>query len=196
MNNTLSRFILLLPAFGVMPCLYGQSHPNTPDYQEVTVINPHDRGSGDTTIVNVYNIFLENAPKSFRVPGAPRFAIEGKDRKFYLGIGGTGKVTLSYDWGNPIDNAYDFTTSAIPMGRRDGDGGLIQASAATSGLYFNFVAMPGSKNRIGLYFNFNLTGNGNGYGFNLYYAYIPIWPRHLRVSTTKARADSRLFQTQ
>ena len=172
MNNTLSRFILLLPALGVMPGLYGQSHPNTPDYQEVTVINPHDRGSGDTTIVNVYNIFLENAPKSFRVPGAPRFAIEGKDRKFYLGIGGTGKVTLSYDWGNPIDNAYDFTTSAIPMGRRDGDGGLIQASAATSGLYFNFVAMPGSKNRIGLYFNFNLTGNGNGYGFNLYYAYI------------------------
>lgn len=137
----------------------------------MTIINPHSDNT-DTTTVNVYNIFLDNAPKSYKIPGAPRFAIEGKDKKFYLGIGGTGKVTLSYDWGNPIDNAYDFTTSAIPMQQRKGDGGLVQASAATSGLFVNFVALPGTKNRIGFYFDFNLTGNGNDYGFNLFYAYV------------------------
>ena len=32
--------------------------------------------------------------------------------------------------------------------------------------------MPGDKNQLGVYFNFNLTGNGNDYGFNLCYAYI------------------------
>ncbi|MCM1355377.1 MAG: porin [Staphylococcus sp.] len=169
MNPTF-RYMALLPALCALPLL-GQNHPTTPEYQEVTIINPGSRGA-DTTTVDVYNVFLDNAPKSYRIPGAPRFAIEGKDKKFYLGIGGTGKVTLSYDWGNPIDNAYDFTTSAIPMQQRKGDGGLVQASAATSGLFVNFVALPATKNQIGFYFNFNLTGNGNNYGFNLFYAYV------------------------
>ena len=170
--NTFTRFIVFCPALAIVPSVFGQSHPLTPEYQEVTIVNPQSGVSSDTTVINVYNIFLENAPKSFKVPGAPRFAIEGKDRKFYLGIGGTAKATLSYDWGNPIDNAYDFTTSAIPMTQRPGDGGLVQATAATSGLFVNFVAMPGDKNQLGVYFNFNLTGNGNDYGFNLCYAYI------------------------
>lgn len=163
---------MLLTALGAIPYAAAQHHPTSAPYQEVTVLNPRTNAHDDTTVVNVYEIFRENAPKAFNVPGAPRFAIEGKNRKFYLGIGGTGKVTLSYDWGNPIDNAYDFTTSAIPMQQRKGDGGLIQASAATSSLFFNFVALPGDRNQIGVYFNFNLTGNGNDYGFNLYYAYV------------------------
>lgn len=170
--NISARFIALLLAPGCLPCLMAQNHPLTPESQPVTILNPHPQADGDTTVVDVYKIFVDNAPKTFRVPGAPRFAIEGKNKKFYLGIGGTGKVTLSYDWGNPIHNGYDFTTSAIPMQQRKGDGGLVQASAATSGLFVNFVAMPGSKNQLGFYFNFNLTGNGNNYGFNLFYAYV------------------------
>ena len=58
------------------------------------------------------------------------------------------------------------------MSQRKGNGGLYQFSAATSSLYLNFVALPGTDNQLGVYFNFNLTGNGNDYGFNLYYAYI------------------------
>lgn len=168
--NTLTRFLLLAPALAPAICAPAQNHPTTPLSQEVTILNPSR--DGDTTIINVYEVFLDNAPKSPKIPGAPRFAIEGKDHKFYLGIGGTAKATVSYDWGNPIDNGYDFTTSAIPMQQRRGDDGLLQFSAATSGLFVNFVALPGTKNQVGVYFNFNLTGDGNNYGFNLYYAYI------------------------
>ena len=114
--KNLTRFILLLPAVGIMPAAYGQNHPLTPVWQEVTVINSCGGSGADTARISIYEIFVENAPKSFKVPGAPRFAIEGKNRQFYFGIGGTAKATLSYDWGNPIDNAYDFTTSAIVLG--------------------------------------------------------------------------------
>lgn len=132
----------------------------------MTIINS---GKGETT-VNVYETFLENAPKSHKKSGVPSFAIEGKDKKFYLGVGGVGKATVSYDWGSPIDNGFDFTTSSIPMSSPKGNGGLVQFSGATSGLYVNFVALPGDKNQIGFYFDFNLTGAN--YGFDLQYAYV------------------------
>ena len=165
--KTFTRFIALIPALCALPVTYAQNHPTTPEEGEVTILNSNDGGE---TVINVYDIFVENAPKTFKKSGAPRFAIEGKDKKFYLGIGGTAKATVSYDWGNPIDNAFDFTTSAIPMQQRKGDGGLVQFSAATSGLYLNFVALPGDKNQLGVYVDFNLTGND--YGFDLQYAYI------------------------
>lgn len=149
--------------------LGAQNHPTRPDFQEVKIINNHDDGDS-LTRVNVYNIFVDNAPKAFNVPGAPRFAIEGKDRKFYLGIGGTAKATVSFDWGNPIDNGFDFTTASIPMTPSPGNGGKVQFSAATSGLFVNFVALPGDKNQIGVYLNANLTGGD--YAFDLQYAYI------------------------
>lgn len=174
MKNAIRKLLILsVPALALpgIP-VRGQAHPAMPGSDEVTIINARNYGDNNITAVNVYNIFVDNSPKTFRVPGAPRFAIEGKDRKFYLGIGGTLKGTLSYDWGNPIPNAYNFTTSEIPMQQRPGDGGLVQFSAATSSLFLNFVALPGSKHQLGVYFNFNLTGNGNNYGFNLYYAYI------------------------
>lgn len=168
--NTPARYILTLAIPGIIMPALAQNHPAAPPRHEITVINPFH--NTDTTAVDIYEIFRENAPKNYNIPGAPRFAIEGKDRKFYLGIGGTAKATLSYDWGSPIENGYDFTTSAIPMSQRKGNGGLYQFSAATSSLYLNFVALPGTDNQLGVYFNFNLTGNGNDYGFNLYYAYI------------------------
>lgn len=149
--------------------LAAQTHPTRPEFQEVKIINNHSDGDS-LEQVNVYNIFVENAPKAFNVPGAPRFAIEGKDHKFYLGIGGQAKATLSFDWGNPIDNAFDFTTSAIPMHLAPGNGGKTQFSAATSGLFVNFVALPGDKNQLGVYLNANLTGGD--YAFDLQYAYI------------------------
>lgn len=168
--KTFTRCLLLLPAFGTVFTGMSQNHPAATPWHEVTIINPS--AGSHTPQVDVYDIFLENAPKAYHISGAPRFAIEGKDGKFYLGIGGTAKATVSFDWGNPIDNAYDFTTSAIPMQPSPGNGGLYQFSAATSGLFLNFVGMPGSKDQVGAYINFNFTGNGNDYGFNLYYAYI------------------------
>lgn len=169
--NTHTRFTVLAAALCILPAAYAQIHPTTPETGEVTIINSRDTPEEKETTINVYEFFLENAPKTFRKPGTPRFAIEGKDKKFYLGIGGTAKATVSYDWGSPIDNGFDFTTSSIPMQTRKGDGGLVQFNAATSGLYLNFVALPGDRNQVGFYFDFNLTG-GNDYGFDLQYAYI------------------------
>lgn len=123
----------------------------------------------DTAVVRV---LFENAPKYFNAPDMPRFAIIGKDRKFYLGIGGYVKGTLSYDLGNPIESPIYFETSSIPMDNRPGNGTMVQFSAATSNLFFNFVALPHSKNKIGAYVNFNFTGGPNTYGFNLRSAYI------------------------
>lgn len=161
-----SRFNILLASVLTLTTLHAQNHPNTPLDGSVTILNAT---KGDT-VNNVYKPFLENAPKSPKKSGVPSFAIEGKNKKFYIGIGGVAKATVSYDWGDPIDNGFDFTTSSIPMQPRKGDGGLVQFSAATSGLYVNFVALPGDKNQIGFYFDFNLTGGG--YGFDLQYAYI------------------------
>lgn len=123
----------------------------------------------DTLIVKV---LYENAPNYFGAPDMPRFAIIGKDRKFYLGIGGYIKASLSYDFGNPIDNANCFETSMIPMDKLPGNGSLFQMSAAATNMFFNFVALPHTRNRIGGYINFNFSGTDNDYGFSLKAAYI------------------------
>lgn len=168
--KTITRTLILLPLLATAFSGMSQNHPASASRHVVTIIRP--AGTTDSTTIDVYNIFLDNAPKAYLIPGTPRFAIEGKERKFYLGIGGTAKATVSFDWGKPIDNAYNFTTSAIPLSQAKGNGGRYQFSAATSGLYLNFVALPGDKQQIGAYINFNFTGNGNDYGFNLFYAYL------------------------
>lgn len=162
------RIIALCTLLSGAAALQAQHHPGRKDIKNISVVNSSEKSGADT--INIYEIFVNNAPDAYNIPGAPRFAIEGKDRKFYLGIGGQAKATLSYDWGDPIDNAFNFTTSAIPMNPRKGDGGLVQFSAATSGMFLNFVALPNDKNQIGAYISFNLTGSD--YGFNLQYAYL------------------------
>lgn len=168
--KTMTRTIALAALLCALPEAYSQNHPNTPEDGEVTIINAGSGNRADEPVINIYDVFLQNAPKSHKKSGVPNFAIEGKNKKFYLGIGGVAKATVSYDWGDPIDNGFDFTTSSIPMQTTKGNGGLVQFSAATSGLYVNFVALPGNDNQIGFYFDFNLTG-GN-YAFDLQYAYL------------------------
>lgn len=145
-----------------------QEHPGTfTPTEEIVIINGPQTGA-DT----IYDVFVRNAPQVFNIPGAPRFAIRGKENKFYLGIGGMAKATVSYDWGHPLDNPVDFIPSAIPSYIEPGNGGLTQFTAANSGLFTNFVAMPNTENELGAYFQFNLTGNNSHYGFNLMHAYI------------------------
>lgn len=112
---------------------------------------------GDTT--GMRQAFLNNAPQSPRFPGLPRFAIVGKHDKFYLGIGGQGKLTLGYDLGDVIDNPNDFTTSAIPIPTPKGNRGLFQISGQQTGLFLNFVALPNTDNQLGVYLSANLTGD-------------------------------------
>ena len=48
---------------------------------------------------------------------------------------------------------------------------IVQFSAATSNIFFNFVGLPHTKNQIGAYINFNFTAN-NDYGLSLQNAYL------------------------
>lgn len=158
---------LAILTLGTVPVCAQEAHPTHRDISPVDIIGKGDKA--DST--EVYKAFRENSPAAFHVPDAPRFAIVGKNRSFYLGIGGQVKATLGYDFGSPIHNANEFATSAIPMHPDKGNGALVQFSAMQSGLFVNFVALPDNPNRIGAYFNFNLI-NGDNYGFNLVYAYI------------------------
>lgn len=142
-----------------------QNHPTIPDSGEVKVI--FNAGTPDQ---KVYDAFIENAPKGFNEPGAPRFAIVGKDNQFYLGIGGFIKGVGVFDFGNPIDNANDFTTADIPFDTPRGSGGKLQGSLGQSKIFINFVALPGSDNKVGAYISGDFTGSGNA--FNLDHAYV------------------------
>lgn len=153
------------------PAVTAQTHPTKVEPRPITLIGPEATvKSADTDSAEIYRTLVQNAPQGYSIPGAPRFVIVGKDRKFYLGLGGTVKATLSYDFGHVIDNGFDFTTSAIPMTQAPGNGAKVQFSAATSSLFLNFVALPSTDNQIGAYINVNFTGNN--YTPNLEYAYL------------------------
>ncbi len=123
----------------------------------------------ETDSVLVYENLLANAPSEFG-SSVPRFAVIGKDHSFYLGIGGHVKATVSYDFGNPIEDPNLFLTSAIPTSRIPGNGGLIRFSAQQTSLFLNFVGLPDSDNRIGAFIGANLLGEG--YAPSLQYAYL------------------------
>lgn len=136
--------------------------------------------------IKVMQAFIENSPADYRVPNAPRFAIVGKNEKFYLGFGGYVKGTMSFDWGSPINNYNEFIVSAIPMpgSQKPGNKAQFGLSAQQSDLYLNLVALPNDKNKVGFYLNFIFLGNGYtpqvrqayvswrgfemGYGFSLF----------------------------
>ena len=120
---------------------------------------------------SINKVFKKNTPIAYNAKNLPRFAIIGKNRHFYLGIGGYVKGTASYDFGSPINNGSYFTTSSIPTNLSPGNGGLFQMSAQTSNLFFNFIALPNAKHHLGAYVNFNFAGD-NDYGFDLQYAYL------------------------
>lgn len=116
------------------------------------------------------SILKENAPKLANVKTVPRFAILGKEDKFYMGIGANIKAVGIYDIGNPIDNQNDFTTSQIPMSIPPGNGAEFRFSAQQSNIYMNIVALPGLKDQLGAFVSFNFLGNG--YTPSLGHAYL------------------------
>ena len=126
--------------------------------------------NGQDTLV--LKVLEENAPKYFNAPGMPRFSVIGKDQEFYLGIGGYIRGSVSYDMGNPIESPIYFVTSAIPMDNGPGNSGLFQMSAASSNIFFNFVALPQTENKVGAYVDFGFGDGMNSYGFSLKAAYL------------------------
>ena len=164
----LSMLALLFLSAGALRAQ--ENHVNNvyklPDSQEnLTFV--FGKTTRDTAVVKV---LLENAPKTFSAPGLPRFAIIGNQRKFYLGIGGFLKGTVSYDFKNPISNPNDFITSDIPMDLAKGNSGLVQMSAQVSNIAVNFVGMPGTKHQIGAYVAINFTNDN--YTPDLWHGYL------------------------
>ena len=126
----MKSLIPLMLAAAVAPlAVQAQNHPTIPDAGEVKVI--FNAGQPNEEI---YNAFIENAPKRFNEPAAPRFAIMGKENQFYLGIGGFIKGVGVFDFGNPIDDPNDFTTAEIPFDTPRGSGGKLQGSLINSTL--------------------------------------------------------------
>lgn len=101
---------------------------------------------------------------------SPGIVVKSKNGKFALGLGGQVKVTGSVDLGSPIDNPNEFFTSAIPSDLPAGNGVKWNGGAAQSFLYLNAVFMPGDKNQVGAYINFNFLGDN--YAPVLQYAYL------------------------
>lgn len=116
------------------------------------------------------SVLKENAPQLVNVKTVPRFAILGKEDKFYMGIGANIKAVALYDIGNPIANPNDFITSQIPMSIPPGNGAEFRFSAQQSNVYMNIVALPGQKDQLGAFVSFNFTGND--YTPSLAHAYL------------------------
>ena len=146
--------------------------------QSVTIINkmPTDEedimavytgGNGDS---NVSIIFLESSPQSFNSPDLPRFSIVGKQKQYYLGIGGYVKATMGMDFEGALNSPTYFTPANISVPGVPGNGAKLHYSVATTNLFMHFVGMPGNDNRFSAYVNANFTGEGNTP--KLQYAYV------------------------
>lgn len=109
--------------------------------------------------INIYNILVENAPQNPNIKDVPRFTLVGKDSKFYLGMGANVKMVGDFDWGSPITNPNIFAPKDIPMSTEDGNRGQTTFSVGQSNIYWNFVALPGSKNQVGLFFDIIFLGD-------------------------------------
>lgn len=111
------------------------------------------------TVIPV-KILHENAPHIANLPDVPRFALFGREGKFYMGIGANVGVTGIYDFGSPLPKANEFITSSIPFNTLAGNGAEMRFNAQRSNVYLNIVALPGQENQLGAYVNIKFTGNG------------------------------------
>lgn len=118
---------------------------------------------------DVEQAFSDNVPRDKSVAGMPHFAIVGKYKRFYLGIGANFKASAAFDFGDEMPSELDFVPSAI-MPKAPGNGAETRFSAQASSIYLNFVAMPGNPNKTGLFFSGNFKGDN--YGFQMSHFYI------------------------
>lgn len=119
-------------------------------------------------VAHVEKAFKSVAPVSPKENGLPRFAIVGKDRQFYVGVGAQFLGEAVYDFGNNVGSNTLFTPSAFTPSA-PGNGSGLGFGWQTSSIYANFVAMPGSDNQVGLFFKANFLGSNNS--FNVYHFY-------------------------
>lgn len=113
--------------------------------------------------------FKDNVPQDKTVAGMPHFAIVGKYKRFYLGIGANFKASASFDFGDNMPSEVDFVPSQITPST-PGNGAITRFSAQSSAIYLNFIAMPNNPNKTGLFFLGNFKGES--YRFKMSHFYI------------------------
>ncbi|MCH5226608.1 MAG: porin [Muribaculaceae bacterium] len=121
--------------------------------------------------LTVYNILFENAPQNPNLKDVPRFTLVGKEGKFYLGMGANLKMVGDFDWGAPLSNPNLFVPSALepaPAGNRS----QTLFSIGQSNIYWNFVALPGTSNQLGLFFDINFLGKTSHPVIAIHHAYL------------------------
>lgn len=101
-----------------------------------------------------------NAPQTPNDNGLPRFAIVGKERQFYLGIGAQFLGEVMFDFGDNMPSTLDFTPSSLTP-KTPGNGGATRFAWQSSSFYMNFVALPHTDNHIGVFFKAKFSGPGN-----------------------------------
>lgn len=162
MKKTFTSALLLAALMGTAT-MHAQRDNRSHEENVVTTV-----GDNEAKATDVEAAFKKNAPASPRENGLPRFAIVGKDSKFYLGIGAQFLGEGVFDWGDEMPSALEFTPSSITE-RTPGNGSNTRFAWQSSSFYMNIVAMPGSKDQIGLFFKANFTGANNG--LQLYHIY-------------------------
>ncbi len=130
----------------------------------VTVIN------NDTVDVSrVEKTLKANAPTAPNDNGLPRFAVVGKDHKYYIGLGAQFLGEGVFDFGDNMPSPLLFTPSSITPAA-PGNGGNLRFAWQSSSIYLNAVALPGTKNQIGVFFKANFLGNNNAFNCFHFYA--------------------------
>lgn len=160
--------LLLLSAMTVAATLpiAAQRDTRTAEKDVVTVVSG-DQGQAS----RVEKAFKENAPEGVNDNGLPRFAIVGKDDKFYLGIGAQFNGEAVYDWGDNMPSETLFIPSSITAAA-PGNNQRLGFGWNSSNLYLNMVALPNTDNQVGIFFKATFLGNNNSFDvFHLYAKY-------------------------
>lgn len=159
---------LLIPAL-IAGCMlplsaYAQRDGRHFEKDVLSVINK-DHSSDEKEVEKALS---DNSPAAPNDNGLPRFALVGKDKQFYLGIGAQFLGEGVFDWGDRMPSITLFTPSSI-VAAGEGNRGRLGFGWQSSSVYLNFVAMPGTDNQVGLFFKGNFMGNNNS--FNCYHFY-------------------------
>lgn len=121
---------------------------------------------------DVYKIMEENAPGRATYQEVPRFSLIGKDNKFYIGMGANMKMVGDFDWGSPISNPNIFAPKNIPMTPAEGNKSQTLFSIGQSNIYWNFVAFPGTKNQLGMFFDVIFLGTSSKPVIEIHHLYM------------------------
>lgn len=158
-----AKMIIAVSAVCTLPFAASAQRDNRHEQGVVSVVN-----SDTVNTQRVEKHLKENAPHSVHDNGLPRFAIVGKDHKFYLSLGAQFLGEAVFDFGDEVSSPTLFTPSAITPST-PGNRSSLGFGWQTSSVYLNVVAMPGTDNQVGLFFKGNFMGNNNA--FNCYHFY-------------------------